>query len=183
MARLRYGVASTLDGFIASSDHTTDWIVDDPSIDFDALYAEFDIFVMGRKTFEVMTQLGNQSESGESPLSGREVVVISRTMKQDEHPQIRVVGQDYLDVIRELKARSGVRDIWLMGGGTLAWECLEAGLLDAVETAIMPVVIWDGIKLIAPPEQGQKASWKLHLTKLDKLDSGILWCKYDVVRG
>lgn len=39
MGRIRYNVATSLDGFIASPDGTTDWIVDDASIDFAALYA------------------------------------------------------------------------------------------------------------------------------------------------
>ncbi|KAI8712927.1 2,5-diamino-6-ribosylamino-4(3H)-pyrimidinone 5'-phosphate reductase [Fusarium sp. LHS14.1] len=50
MPQLRYNVATSLDGYIASSDGSADWIVDDPTIDFKALYEQFDFFVMGRKT-------------------------------------------------------------------------------------------------------------------------------------
>lgn len=53
MRRLRYNCAATLDGFIADADGGYDWIVDDASIDFGAPFAEFDTFVMGRKTYEV----------------------------------------------------------------------------------------------------------------------------------
>jgi len=48
--RLRYQVAVSLDGFIAGPNGEADWIVMDPSIDFDALFKEFDTVVMGRKT-------------------------------------------------------------------------------------------------------------------------------------
>ena len=53
--RLRYQVAASLDGFIAGPKGEYDWIVMDPSIDFTALYKEFDTAVMGRKTYEVVT--------------------------------------------------------------------------------------------------------------------------------
>ncbi len=51
--RVRYQVAVSLDGFIAGPNGEYDWIVMDPSIDFAALYKEFDTVVMGRKTYEV----------------------------------------------------------------------------------------------------------------------------------
>ena len=53
--RLRYQVAVSLDGFIAGPNGEYDWIVMDPSIDFAALFKEFDTAVMGRKTYEVLT--------------------------------------------------------------------------------------------------------------------------------
>ena len=49
--RLRYQVAVSLDGFIAGPKGEYDWIVMDPSIDFGALFKEFDTAVMGRKTY------------------------------------------------------------------------------------------------------------------------------------
>ncbi|MBS1192945.1 MAG: riboflavin biosynthesis protein RibD protein, partial [Nitrospirae bacterium] len=45
MRRLRYNVAASLDGFIAGVSGDYDWIVQDSSIDFDALFAEFDLLV------------------------------------------------------------------------------------------------------------------------------------------
>lgn len=50
--RLRYQVAVSLDGFIARPGGEYDWIVMDPSIDFGALFKQFDTLVMGRKTYE-----------------------------------------------------------------------------------------------------------------------------------
>ncbi len=50
MRRLRYQVATSLDGYIAGPNGDFDWIVTDPDIDFAALFAQFDTAVMGRKT-------------------------------------------------------------------------------------------------------------------------------------
>jgi dihydrofolate reductase len=55
--RLRYGVAVSLDGFIAGPDGEYDWIVMDPSIDFAAMFKEFDTAVMGPKTYEITLRL------------------------------------------------------------------------------------------------------------------------------
>ena len=53
MRRLRYQVAVSLDGFIAGPDDDASWIAMDPDIDFAALFAQFDTFLMGRRTWEV----------------------------------------------------------------------------------------------------------------------------------
>jgi dihydrofolate reductase len=52
MRRLRYQVACSLDGFIAGPDDGYDWITPEPTFDFEALYAQFDTLLMGRRTYE-----------------------------------------------------------------------------------------------------------------------------------
>ncbi|KAI9150291.1 hypothetical protein HJFPF1_10050 [Paramyrothecium foliicola] len=175
MRPLRYNVAVSLDGFIAPPNESTDWIVEDTSIDFDALYAEFDVYVMGRKTYEIFAAMGTQN-----PLVGRpkeSLIVISRQLDATQHTDITILRDGYIDLIRELKQEDG-RGIWLMGGGWLATECLEAGLLDTIEAAIMPVVLGQGYKLIT--EIGQKPSYKLTLQKADTLQTGIILSSYKV---
>ena len=75
MRKVRYSVAATLDGFIADAAGGYDWIIMDESIDFAAAFAEFDTFVMGRKTRDV------SAETGFVPMfDGKEVVVFSKTL-------------------------------------------------------------------------------------------------------
>ncbi|MFG6485655.1 dihydrofolate reductase family protein [Roseateles sp. BYS78W] len=172
MRRLRYNCAATLDGFIATADGGYDWIVDDASIDFGALFAEFDTFVMGRKTYEVM-----QAQGDANPLRGRRVVVASRTLAAADHPDVTLVRDDMAGHIAALKAEAGGRDIWLFGGGDLAGQLLEAGLVDRVEVALMPVLLRDGIPLLPPgPRQ------RLSLVSATSLASGIQMLVYDVLR-
>lgn len=52
--RIRYQVACSLDGYIADEQGGADWIVHEPTIDFAELFAQFDTFLMGRKTYEGM---------------------------------------------------------------------------------------------------------------------------------
>ena len=142
--RLRYQVAMSLDGFIADVEGGYDWIVMDPAIDFAALFGEFDTAVMGRKSYEAATAQG-----GNGALPGIDVVVFSRTLAPSTQPGVRIVNDDPRQVVADLKARPG-RDIWLYGGGELFRSLLDAGLVDTVEVAVMPVLLGAGIPLLPP---------------------------------
>lgn len=177
MRTLRYNVAVSLDGFIAPQDESTDWIVEDKTIDFEALYSEFDFFIMGRKTYQVFQAMGKQN-----PLLGRpkeSVVVISRQLNPSQCDEITVLNHGYIEHIKSLREENG-RGIWLMGGGWLATACLEASLLDTVEAAIMPVVLSDGFKMI-PSSDRKQLQYKLQLQEAQTLDTGIIMAKYRVL--
>ena len=51
MRQVTYGGAMSLDGFIAGPHGEHDWIVMDPEIDFAEMMAQYDTFLIGRKTF------------------------------------------------------------------------------------------------------------------------------------
>ncbi|MFL5481864.1 MAG: dihydrofolate reductase family protein [Gemmatimonadaceae bacterium] len=167
--RLRYQVAVSLDGFIARPDGSYDWLVSDPSIDFGALYKEFDAAVMGRKTYEVGLAAGVDGS-----IPGMDVVVFSRTLPASTSRGVRVVNDDPRKVVAELKKKSG-RDIWLFGGGELFRYLLDGGLVDTVELAVMPVLLGSGIPVLPPG-----ASTNLVLSDTHRLPSGIMVLAYSV---
>jgi dihydrofolate reductase len=171
--RLRYGVAVSLDGFIAGPNGEADWIVMDPSIDFAAIYKEYDTAVMGRKTYEVLTAHGGHGE-----MPGLDVVVFSRTLPPAAYPGVRIVSHDPREVVAALKAKKG-RDIWLYGGGSLFRSLLDAGLVDTVEVAVIPVLLGAGVPLLQP------GAWsKLVLSDQKTLPrSGIVALSYAVPGG
>ena len=171
--QLRYHVAVSLDGFIAGPNGEYDWIVMDPSIDFGALFKQFDTAVMGRKTYEVMTAQG-----GHGAMPGLDVVVFSRTLPRAAYPGVRILNDDPGKIVAGLKAKPG-GDIWLFGGGALFRSLLDAGLVDTVEVAVMPVILGVGIPLLPPG-----ASTELVLADQKTLPrSGIVALSYSIPGG
>jgi dihydrofolate reductase len=175
MRRLRYGVAVSLDGFIAGPKGEYDWIVHDPNINFAAMFAEYDTLLMGRGTYEVASEKGKTWDS-----FGQRWVVVSRTLKPEDHPNVTILSSGVAEAVAAMKAQPGPppqKDIWLFGGGVLFRSMLDAGLVDTVEVALMPVMIGSGIPLM--PEGKRQA---LHLDESKTLPSGILMLKYSVVK-
>ena len=152
MRRVRYSVAMSLDGYIAGPKGENDWIVMDPEIDFRALFASFDTVLMGRKTYEAAQQQG-----GGGGMPGMQAYVISRTLRQAKI-QGATVSDDPTSTVAALKKGAG-KDIWLFGGGELFHSMLELGLVDAVEVAIIPVLLGGGRPLLPPG--GQRAPLRL----------------------
>jgi dihydrofolate reductase len=171
--RLRYHVAVSLDGYIAGPNGEYDWIVMDPSIDFAALFKEFDTAVMGRKTYELLTAQG-----GHGAMPGLEVVVFSRTLPAAAYPGARILNDDPREIVASLKKKRG-RDIWLFGGGVLFRSLLDAGLVDTVEVAVIPVLLGAGVPLLPPG-----TPTKLVLADQKTLPlSGIVALSYSVPGG
>jgi dihydrofolate reductase len=168
--RLRYSVAASLDGFIAGPKGEYDWIVMDPAIDFEAYFKEFDTLVMGRRTFEV-----TQAQGGGGTMPGIKVIVLSRTLRQSDYPDVTVVSSAAEDFVAELKTRPG-KDIWLFGGGALFRSLLDAGLVDTIEVGVMPALLSEGVPLLPP---GKRVTG-LRLSESKTLPSGIVMLSYSL---
>jgi dihydrofolate reductase len=170
--RVRYGVAMSLDGFIAGPSGEADWIIMDPEIDFKAIYSQFDAMVMGRRTFEVVKGAGG---SGSTP--DMQVFVCSRTLRQEDHPGVTIVD-DPEGLMAELRSKPG-KDVWLFGGGSLFRSFAELGLVDTVEVAVIPVLLGEGVPLLPPTK---RVTLKLTGHKL-YAKTGIMWLEYAVQHG
>lgn len=168
--RVRYQVAASLDGYIAGPSGEYDWIVEEPELDFAALHAQFDTYLMGRRTWEALP--------AGTPLRG-EVVVVSRTLRPEDHPDVRVVSGDLEATVRALRARPG-RDVWLFGGGELFKSLLELGQVDTVEIAVVPVLLGGGVPVLPGPPARHRLSLTGHRIFPT---SGIALLEYEVARG
>jgi dihydrofolate reductase len=170
MKKIRYSVAMSLDGYIAGSNGEADWIIIDPDLNFAELWAQFDTLLMGRRTYEAAI-----ARLGKSSMQGMKVVVASRTLRSEDHPEITIVSELTREVILSLRAQS-TRDIWLMGGGDLFKALLSLHEVDTVEVTVIPVILGEGIPLLPPPTQRTK----LKLTSHKTYRSGTVSLAYEV---
>ena len=169
MRELRYSVAASLDGYIAGPNGEFDWIIVDPDIDFEAMYAGFSGLVMGRHSYDVFVATGG------SPGPALPTYVYSRTLPEGERDGI-VFVRDAIPHVQTLKEQPG-KPLWLWGGGDLFRQLAEAKLVDAVDVAVIPVLLGGGIRLL--PEPGPKLTLRLKRHRLYE-KTGTLFLEYDV---
>ena len=81
--------------------------------------------------------------------------VFSRTLRQADCPGV-IVSDKPAETLASLKALPG-KDIWLFGGGSLFRSLLELGLVDAVEVAVIPVLLGGGLSLLPSPARQANA--------------------------
>ncbi len=175
MRRVRYQVASSLDGYILGPDGGIDWIVHDPDIDFAAMFAEYDTLLMGRRTYESIP--ADMSLAAMHP--NHRVLVFSRTLQPADHPEVTIVADRVRETVEEMRARPG-KDIWLFGGGELFRSLLELDCVDTVEPAVIPVVLGGGTPLLPGPPIRRRLAYTGQRVYPK---TGIVRLWYDVVKA
>jgi dihydrofolate reductase len=111
-------------------------------------------------------------------MPGLDSVVFSQTLDPADYPAVSVVSADPAQSVRWLEARRG-KDIWLFGGGELVRLLLEAGLVDTVEPAVVPVLLGGGVPMLPTPAARTRLSLSAH-HRYPK--SGIMLLEYTVSR-
>ena len=144
MRRLRYSVAISLDGYIADSEGTFDWILHDETVDFEGLFARVDTILLGRRTYETV-----RAHGGPPWKPGTRVFVVSRSLGPGIGTGVTVVPGDPVALASSLRHEPGAGEIWLFGGGQLFASLLGGGQVDAVEVTVVPVLLGSGIPLVA----------------------------------
>jgi dihydrofolate reductase len=171
MRKVTFGLANSLDTFIARPDGAVDWLY--WSKDVTAITAAFwktiDTVVMGRKTYEAGLRYGTSSYPGVKNY------VLSRTLKANPGLPVEIVSEDAVTFVRRLKRRKG-KGICLMGGGELANSLFEAGLIDEVGLNVHPVLLGSGVPLFHP----LRRQINLELLECRKLKGGCVFVMYRV---
>jgi dihydrofolate reductase len=166
-----FGLANSLDNFIAREDHSTDWLVWDDEVA--AITAEYwktiDTVVMGRKTYEVALK------HGITAYPEVKNYVFSRTLGPRDG--VEIVNEDPVAFMQRLKQEPG-KGICVMGGGELAYTLLQAGLIDELGLNIQPVLLGSGIPLF----HGMQKQINLELLESRQLKCGSVYVRYRIRR-
>lgn len=150
MRKVTFGGANSLDNFIGRPDGAVDWLLwgDEVGQIMKDFWANIDTIVMGRKTWDVALASSPKpkKKKAANPYGGIKTYVFSRTLDAGEQDGAIIVNDDPGEFVRELKAQDG-KEICIMGGGEIARNLFEAGVIDEIGFNIHPVLLGQGIPL------------------------------------
>ena len=176
MTRTVYYTATSLDGFIADERHSLDWLLSRQSDgDGPRGYTEFEkrvgALAMGATTYVWVQE---HEEPGAWAYSVPAWVFTHRDLTAPPGADVRFTAADVAEVHAEMVAAAGDRDVWIVGGGDLAGQFADRGLLDEVVVSIAPVTLGGGAPLLPR---------RLELARTEEAVNGEFVCvRYDVVR-
>lgn len=180
--KTQYYTASSLDGFIATEDHSLEWLfplADLEATSYPAFIAEVGAIAMGSSTYEWllrhMIKLGAADE-GVWPYSQPAWIFSSRKLDAPAGADIRFVQGDVRPVHAQIKEVAAAKNIWVMGGGDLAGQFFDAGLLDEVIVQIGSVSLGQG-KPVFPRRVFSPA---LRLMSVHRIGEGLAELRYEV---
>ena len=156
MGLTQYYTATTLDGFIADPDDSLDWLFTRNQEENGLLnYREFSAGVgalaMGSTTYEWILEhefTGKEPSDWKWPYDVPCWVFTHRQLPVVPNAAIEFTSADIASVHEQLVAAAGDRNVWIVGGGDLAGQFADAGLLDEVIVTIAPVTLGAGAPLL-----------------------------------
>lgn len=184
-SRVTIHMAASLDGFIARRDGRVDWMETSDRFEHGETMApesvaEFlrtiDCYVMGARTYETALAFearGHGWAYGDTPVR----VLTHRTLPTTR-ASVELHSGDLQHLI-DHQLKPHYRNIWVVGGGAVAGECVRRGLADEVRYSILPVLIGDGIAFFDRLERDVA----LHLIEVKAYQSGIVALRYEVKRA
>ncbi|MCI2033179.1 MAG: dihydrofolate reductase family protein [Lactobacillus sp.] len=117
---------------------------------FSSFMPLIDTLVMGRRTYEETLKLVGQD--GFYP-DQQKVVFTHRPLTAG--PDVTTVSGDVVSTLQQLRQTPG-RGIWIVGGGQLVADLLQAGLLDELWVQIAPVLLGRGKPLFPAGDYAQR---------------------------
>lgn len=182
-----YATATTLDGRIATVDHSLDWLLsreqDPDGPGFDAFLATVGAQVMGASTYSwVARYAGDQPWSYTAPtwvLTHRAEQLAADRPAAWAGADLRFTSADDDASLRALHAEmartAGDRHVWVVGGGELAGRFADLDLLDEVHLDLAPCTLGDGAPLL--PRHVELALREV------RPNGELVHAEYAVVRG
>lgn len=176
--KTQYYTAASLDGFIATEDHSLEWLFQLGDVN-DTSYPEFiknvGALAMGSSTYEWM--LRHVVKAGDAwPYALPTWVFSNRSLPGVEGADLLFVRGDVRPVYEAMRRAAGDRNIWLVGGGDLVGQFYDVGLLDEIIVTIGSVTLGAG-KPLLPREI---AFPPLKLTSARAIGTGFVELRYDV---
>ena len=169
MTRFVYATAVSLDGFLADVDDSLDWLFavdggEESLAGLGEFIAGVRVMVEGSTTYRWVLEHEGLLEAPEKwqGFYGDRVTYVftSRTdLPLVPGADIRVVSGAVADLAAELRSVAAGGDVWIVGGGDLAGQFHEAGLLDEIRLSVAAVTLGAGAPLL--PRRIESSSLRL----------------------
>lgn len=141
--------ASSLDGFIATADHSLDWLLkqdidDDGPMAYPGFRAGLGAMAMGAHTFEWIMDHDEDGWGYTLPCW----IFSHRDLALPDGADLRLTQADVREVHAEMTDAADGKDLWIVGGGDLVGQFADAGLLDEIWVQYAPVTLGSGAPLL-----------------------------------
>jgi dihydrofolate reductase len=151
----QYYTATSLDGFIADADNSLDWLLtrkqeDNGAQRYSAFIPEVGAIAMGSTTYEWILghESGRDPEGWKWPYDIPSWVFTHRQLSVVPDARVEFTSADVAVVHEAMVEAAGEKNVWIVGGGDLAGQFADAGLLDEVIVSIAPVTLGAGAPLL-----------------------------------
>jgi dihydrofolate reductase len=143
-----YYTATSLDGFIADEQHSLEWLFRQDQdeagpLNYDEFFASIGAAVMGSTTYEWILR----HEDGRWPYQLPTWVMTSRSLPKVDG-DVRFARGEVRSFHEAMTVTAGGKDLWIVGGGDVAGQFADAGLLDEIIVYLAPVTLGGGAPLL-----------------------------------
>jgi dihydrofolate reductase len=183
--KTQYYTACSLDGFIATEDHSLEWLfplADINQTSYPAFIKEVGAIAMGSSTYEWLlrhaVKLGSEQQEP-WPYEQPVWVFTSRELPRPPGATVNFVNGDVRPIHGDMRSAALGKNIWIMGGGDLAGQFHDAGLLDELIVQIGSVTLGSG----RPVLPRCISSPTLQLMSVQAFGSGMAELRYKVASG
>ncbi len=148
-----YYTAVSLDGYIADPDHSLDWLFqfgDGDESSFPTFIRDVGAIAMGSGTYEWLLRNHVYQDPAAPKAWPQEQptwVFTSRSLRVVPGADVRFVRGDVAPVHAEMREAAAGKNLWVAGGGDLAAQFHDQGLLDEIIVTIAPVILTSGSRL------------------------------------
>lgn len=180
--KTQFYTAASLDGFLATEDDSVEWLFPLASLEhstYEAFIAEVGALAMGAHTYEWILRNTEAvvAEVGTAwPYTQPTWVFTHRTLPTLPGADVRFVQGNVSDVHAAMRAVAPGKNVWVVGGGELAGQFFDAGLLDELIIGVGSVTLGQGKPLL--PRRILHP--RLRLTRVQQMGEGMVELRYEV---
>ena len=172
-------MVSSLDGYIAKKDNSVSWFETADNYeqgvtgqDAGEFLKTIDCYIMGSRTYEHALELSTSYgwAYGDTP-----TIVLTNRKLPIEKPNIEMYSGDLNKLVNE-RLKPNYKNVWLVGGPTLAKDFIRLNLADEIRQSILPIILGEGIPFF--DQIGQEQA--LHLKNVTAYKSGMVELCYEI---